>query len=452
VASAAHLRQKKPGKHRASDTISTRSKASLVRPKREDILRQAKQSKLYGELHLKTVVLLGLKTCSRWEVVFLNLIRVLTSFKAATDPLTKADVAAYLGCSVRTADTVVSRLLRDKLIARKKQVGQHGWCYSTSHAMIQNGPDQAEEQPGEITAKQNPEIEDEPEAQVSVVEEVTETAEQCSEMEQVRKPLRMFSTPRLLLPGKDSGPVPVPEGVQIRSVRVAETPDSDNSIAWSDAVIDEDGGITVWIHSCRKKPAVVETQATPHQHRGAGEAELRRVLESQFGEDFATLEFPSMLPMFRAALGQAPLGDFAKWLADDKLPEKRKYPVNPGLFKSFAEEFRQKWPAWRSASEASERARLESETREAQMNRQLAMDAEYSVFQERWALDTLKTLSRDELDQLRREQIAWLKTQPWFGKIDPKQREAEVENRVLIALAKRAPSMDEWLKTREVAV
>jgi hypothetical protein len=305
-------------------------------------------------VELRVCLQLGTKTRSRWEISFLVLLRALCAFSKTTDPLTKRDVAAYLGCCQRTADTTVSRLLSDKLVGRKRAAGLscHGWCYFSSVAMLENAPDQAEEEAGETAESDASEIGEEKANDCTNADSLE--SEGCGE--RMRKPLRMFDTPQMLIPGKESAPVPVPEGVEIRSVRVASAADSDVSLSWSDALIDEHGEITVWVHGCKKPPAArvpvvditpgastvptVPTVPTP-TNKDAGVADLRKLFADEFGVGFTKREFPALLPPIVAALRGSPMADFVRWLVEDKLPAKRAkgYLVKPGLILQFAAEF-----------------------------------------------------------------------------------------------------------------
>jgi len=347
-----------------------RKKCSLAE-ERAKIVARYKNSKRYAELRVGVLLQMGPKTSGRWEGPFLGLIRALAYGKKATDPMTKRDIAAHLGCSERTANTVVSRLLKDKLIDRKRKPGRHGWCYFSTDAMVISAPDIEEEEVEEDL--ENDESEEGEEKAKEGVEE--DSLESDTYKENIRKPLRMFDAPRLLFPGHESASVPVPEGVPIKSVRVAETAESDVSLSWSDAVIDEQGEITIWVHGCRKKSSPApQVESTPvaepprEETRVSADDELRKVFEGRFGKRIGAREFRLQLPKIDHALAGAPFPGYVRYVVDVKLPEKdaplKPYQVKPPLFVDFAIEFRDKYADLREDERERKIRQQEHDTKE----------------------------------------------------------------------------------------
>ena len=376
----------------SSHTEPDRRKKRSLADDRADYLAKARRSTLHARVTLAAILQLGIKSTSRWEVALLVLIRAKSVFnkkRGQTEPWTKREIAAQLGCSQRTADRTISRLLEDKLIGRRRVEGKYGWGYFTSDVMLDKAPEQADEDTDDDV-----EIES-----IRAAEEKAKESEHCSlesagSKESMRQVWRILSSPKPLFSGVESESVPVPEEVHIRSVRVAETADSDVSLSWSDAVIDDDGQITVWVHGCRKKPAP-PAAAAPKSPSPSDLEELEKLFAARLGRRLAAREFPLQLPSINTGLAGAPVAGFTRWLADVKLPEKdaKGYTVQAPLFASLAEEYgvlwandrdvREEYDARVAAFQSAEQDRIRNQAR-ADLARPDVDPADRAMLLESW--------------------------------------------------------------------
>jgi hypothetical protein len=189
----------------------------------------------------------------------------------------------------------------------------------------------------------------------------------------------------------------------------------------------------------------IELRKRQHERR----EQIAAIIPDEIPEELGEEKSLNLLAMIDFALQESPQLPLLR----DKIAHEWKFHrerfTSLGLIIKLAEPIGNNWAKGAAKREqeaaAAERARQADEKRR---ETQLLLDA-YSRQNDRAAGEMLRTLSTEDRLERTKEKIAWLKKEGRWPRIAPDVREREVQQLILLDLARELPTFDEWLARRK---
>lgn len=355
--------------------------------------------------------------------------------RSRTEPTTNEDLAALTGYTCRTIDDATSDGVKRGVFLRDKK--SQFWIDAEGLSKVRSREEfEAEEETETI------ELEPDPEVPVEV-QRVSVAPGSAGYSLRLTRPVRVIE---LQTSGKDAANFTIQQTVKgvivslldgLTALVGGEQKENRNNFR-SDAPKDP-------------VPAKGEEKADRNLFRCEQRDTLRAQVDEQIFEPLAFGEVTDWLwAQVLEQAGSTPddsLLDF--FHAKIKVFKSQKKPISPGIFPSWAKFASKSW----AEQQAKEEKRQQTQ---AQRSKERRTDAdltfEYEQFREEWAREKLSQLTLDDRIGMERQAKDDLKRQGRLAKITPDVALQEIDQMMLVKLAKEAPSYDEWLATQRVAV